>query len=171
MSSSSTGTTHLERTLVAHFRRVYVHMYLSARRPELYSLIHRFTSLLDLSYERLQPILFPAPLPLEDRANACAEIEAMANIRRVSKGMKASARIYEAGSACGDMGWALMGVGRKGEGEVWCEVERLLGEIGWQVEEEEKAKAAWMAAEEEKRARRRVQVLVQAHGRELVEND
>ena len=95
----------------------------------------------------------------------------MANIRRVSKGMKASARIYEAGSACGDMGWALMGVGRKGEGEVWCEVERLLGEIGWQVEEEEKAKAAWMAAEEEKRARRRVQVLVQAHGRELVEND
>lgn len=173
MSSSSAGTTHLECTLIAHFRRVYVHLHLSARRDELDYLLDKFVPLLDLSDERLQLALYPASLPLEERANAHADIEAMANIRRASKGKKSSDRISEAGSACGDMGWLLMGVGRKGEGEEWCEFERLLGGIAWREEEDERARAAWMAAEEERRARGRVRVQVhaRAHRREVVEID
>lgn len=93
----------------------------------------------------------------------------MADIRRVSKGMKVSERIYEAGRACGDVGWVLIGVGRKGEGEEWCEFERALGGIAWRVEEEERAREAWRVAEEEKRAR--VQMHARAHRREVVEID
>jgi hypothetical protein len=176
MSSSSTGTTHLERSLIAHFRRVYVHLHLSARRAELDYLLDRLTTLLDLSDARLQLALYPASLPWgEERAKAHADIEVMDNIRRVSKGLKTSDRIYEAGSACGDMGWVLIRVGRKVEGELWCGFEGELGEIAWRVEEEERARAAWVAAEEEKRARARarlgVQVQVQAHRREVVEID
>ena len=87
--------------------------------------------------------------------------------------MKVSERIWEAGRACGDVGWVLIGVGRKGEGEEWCEFERALGGIAWRVEEEERVRAAWMAAEEEKRARARarVQMHARAHRREVVEID
>jgi hypothetical protein len=175
MSSSSTGTTHLERTLIAHFRRVYVHLHLSARRAELDYLLDKLTTLLDLSDARLQLALYPASLPFEERAKARADIEVMDNIGRVSKGLKISDRIYEAGSACGDMGWVLIGVGRKREGEMWCGFEGDLNEIGWRVEEEERARAAWVAAEEEKRARARlgvqVQAQLQARRREVVEID
>ncbi|GAB7329331.1 hypothetical protein MBLNU13_g01127t1 [Cladosporium sp. NU13] len=101
MSSSSTGTTHLERTLTAHFRRVYIHLHLSARRSELDYLLSHFTTLLDLSDSRLQLALFPASLPLEDRANAHADIEVMENIRRVSKGMKAKGEEEGAGACEG----------------------------------------------------------------------
>lgn len=87
--------------------------------------------------------------------------------------MKGSERIGEAGRACGDIGWVLIGVGRKGEGEEWCEFERALGGIAWRVEQEERAKAAWMAAEEEKRARgrARVQMHARVNRREVVEID
>lgn len=60
-------------------------------------------------------------------------------------------------------------VGRKGEGEEWCEFERALGGIAWRVEEEERAREAWRVAEEEKRAR--VQMHARAHRREVVEID
>jgi hypothetical protein len=71
------------------------------------------------------------------------------------------------------MGWVLIGVGRKREGEMWCGFEGDLNEIGWRVEEEERARAAWVAAEEEKRARARlgVQMQLQARRREVVEID
>ena len=157
MASSSTGATHLERTLTAHFRRVYIHLHLSARRSELDYLLPHFIPLLDLSDERLQQALFPTSLPLEERANSHADVEVMADTRRVSKGMKVSERIYEAGRACGDVGWVLVGVGRKGEGEEWCEFERALGGIAWRVEEEEK--------------RARVQMHARANRREVVEID
>ena len=66
-----------------------------------------------------------------------------------------------------------LGVGRKGEGEEWCEFERALGGIAWRVEEEERVRAAWMAAEEEKRARgrARVQMHARVNRREVVEID
>ena len=93
MASSSAGATHLERTLTAHFRKIYIHLHLSARRSELDYLLSHFIPLLDLSDERLQQALFPASLPLEERANSHADVEVMEDIRRVSKGKKVSERI------------------------------------------------------------------------------
>lgn len=173
MSSSSTGTTHLERTLTAHFRRVYLHLHLSSRHAELDYLLSKFTTLLDLSSARLQLALYPASLPFQERANARADIEAMADIRRVSLSMKASDRIYEAGSACGDMGWCLIRAGRKAEGGMWCGFDGELGEIAWRVEQDERVWAAQVAAEEERRKRPREGVLgfARAYGREVVEID
>lgn len=171
MASSSTGTTHLERTLIAHFRRVYVHLHLSARRDELDYLLDKVIALLDLSDARLQLAFYPSSLLLRERAAAHADIEVMANIRRVSRAMKVCDRIYEAGNACGDMGWALMRVGRKEEGERWCEFDGQLNGIAWQVEQEERARAAWRAAEDEREKSARVQTFVHVYGREVVEID
>lgn len=49
-------------------------------------------------------------------------------------------------------------VGRKGEGEKWCEYESQLSCMAWKVYEDEKAKAALAAAEEERRAAQREQM-------------
>ena len=173
MSSSTTGTTHLERALTAHFRKVYIHLHLSARFTELDFLLSKFTALLDLSDVRLQLALYPASLPPQERAKVQTDIEAMDNIRRVSKGMKGSERIYEAGSACADMGWCLIGAGRKREGEVWCGFDGELGDIAWRVEQDERVWAAQVAAEEERRKRDREGVVgfARAYEREVVEID
>ena len=144
MPSSSNGTTHVEKTLVAHFRKVYVHLRLSARRDELDYLIDHFIGILDLSDTRLQYALYPASLPLQERAKAHADIAMMNILGRASKALKLFDRIYEAGNACGNMGWLLKQAGRQKEGEQWCEFDRLLEMIAWQVSDEEKAKAAAM---------------------------
>ena len=67
--------------------------------------------------------------------------------------MKVCERIYEAGAACGDMGWNLVGCGRKREGNRWCDFGRLLADIAWEVEEEDRVRAE----EEKKRAGTRAQ--------------
>jgi hypothetical protein len=164
MSSSSTGTTHLEISLVAHFRRVYVHLHLSACRAELDYLLTTFTSLLDLSSTRLQLALRPGSLPLQERAKARADVEAMASLGCASKAMKRCERILQAGYACGDMGWLLKRVGRTKEGEQWCEFDRLLEVLAWEVKGREDAKAALVAAEEKRRARARSRSSMRSDG-------
>ena len=144
-----------------------MHLHLSTRRDELDYLLNKVTLLLDLSDSRLQQAFYPSSLHLQD----LADIKAMATLRRVSRSMPVCNRIYEAGNACGDMGWALIGVGRKEEGERWCEFDGQLNEIAWQVEQEERAKAARIAAEEEREKRARVQTFVHMYGREVVEID
>lgn len=173
MSSSSNGNTHVERTLVAHFRRVYVHLQLSTCREELNILKEHFIETLDLPETRLQFALYPHALTLHERAKAQADVEVMMDLRRVSKAMKQCDRICEAGSACGDMGWLLKQVGRENEGKQWCEFNRLLLKLAWKVSKEERARAALMAAEKERRARARfgVQAHAHAHRREVVEID
>ena len=110
---------------------------------------------------------------MRERTKAHADIEAIANISRASRAMKVCERIYQAGSACGDMGWLLKRAGRQREGEQWCEFDRLLEGLAWEVKSEEDAKAALVAAEEKRRARARsrVQVQAQVHRREVVEID
>jgi len=95
----------------------------------------------------------------------------MANLRRVSKSLAVCDRIYEAGNACGDIGWVLIRAGRREEGERWCVYDGELKEIAWRVEQEERKRVAWVAAEEEREKRARVNAFFHTLGREVVEID
>jgi hypothetical protein len=62
MPSSSTTSTHLEKSLITHFRRIFIHLSLSARWEELDYLLDTFASTLDLSDHSLQLAFYPSSL-------------------------------------------------------------------------------------------------------------
>jgi hypothetical protein len=169
MPSSSTTSTHLEKSLITHFRRIFIHLSLSARWEELDYLLDTFASTLDLSDHSLQLAFYPSSLPRQERNTAAvrAEIEVLEDLSRRSRALKASERVDEAGTKCADIGWGLKGVGREREGEMWCGFERVLERLAWEVEGEEEKRVMepvlMLAAEEdeERMARaRRAQVEV-----------
>lgn len=155
MPSSSSGNTHAEKALTSHFRKVYVNLNLSGRADEREFLIDRFVEMLELSDLDLQHALYPSTLPLLKRARAQSDIETLERLARESRAMKLCDRICEAGTACSDIGLFLQQVGRTKEGEKWCEYDSALTKVAWQVYENEKAKAAAIAAEEERRMAQR----------------
>jgi hypothetical protein len=174
MPSSSSNTTHLEKSLATHFRRIFIHLSMSSRWEELDYLLDTFASTLDLSDHSLQLAFYPLSLPWHERTTVAvrAEIEALDQMRGRSNAMKSSERICKAGTKCADIGWVLKGVGREKEGEMWCGFERVLEKLAWEVEEDEKrAQQAILmlpTAEEERRVRAR---RAQVEGMEVVEID
>jgi hypothetical protein len=163
MPSSSSNTTHLEKSLVTHFRRIFVHLSMSSRWEELDYLLDTFASTLDLSDHSLQVAFYPSSLPWQERTTSAvrAEIELLEELRRRSGAMKGSERVCQAGNKCADIGWVLKGFGREREGEMWCGFERVLERLAGEVEEDEKRAQQPIftlpMAEDERRARTQVQ--------------
>jgi hypothetical protein len=138
MPSSSSNKTHLETSLIASFRPIFMHLSLSSRWEELDYLLDTFSQTLDLSDHSLQLAFNPSSLSWQERSTPAvrAEIEALDRVRARSAAMKGSERIFEAGTKCADIGWVLRGVGRDGEGSMWCGFERVLGRLAGDVEAE-----------------------------------
>jgi hypothetical protein len=99
MPSSSSNKTHLETSLIASFRPIFMHLSLSSRWEELDYLLDTFSQTLDLSDHSLQLAFNPSSLSWQVRSTSAvrAEIEALDRVRARSAAMKGSERILRPG--------------------------------------------------------------------------
>ena len=146
--SSSNHNTYLERTLLAHFRRVYAHLYMTGAHQYLYACTWGpwgLGNMLDMVPAAIHRALTQSEnpdLPEPLRSQNCEVVAIMHGLLLDSQAMRVCARLYEASATSYAMGDLLTEYRRVEDGEFWYWVaDKLSVEAGQANEVEQRAMA------------------------------